>query len=158
MEYVQCRYMVHWSKMHCRQGEATRRKWFKVVKFNIYYFHTFKNVHECWRGNVSKSIDCCSTAMVSWDLSRLRTSHAIMLCGKELVINACMRMEIHLLCICSRGDEPICYRGPLCQLLLSKRAAQFLVILWNLLKTNTIVHQQKQTTNESNNCWSRLNA
>jgi len=34
----------------------------------------------------------------------------------------------------------------------------FLVILWNLLKTKTIVHQQKQTTNESNNCWSRLNA
>ena len=34
----------------------------------------------------------------------------------------------------------------------------FLVILWNLLKTKKIVHQQKQTTNESNNCWSRLNA
>jgi len=138
MEYVQCRYMVHWSKMHYRQ-EATRRKWFKVVKLNIYYFHTFKNVHECWRGNVSKSIDCCSTAMVSW--SRLRTNHAIMLCGKELVINACMRMEIRLLCICSRGDEPICYRGPLCQLLLSKRAAQF------------FSHTMKPVENE-NNCSS----
>ena len=34
----------------------------------------------------------------------------------------------------------------------------FLFILWNLLKTKKIVHQQKQTTNESNNCWSRLNA
>ena len=33
-----------------------------------------------------------------------------------------------------------------------------LVILWNLLKTKKIVHQQKQTTNEINNCWSRLNA
>ena len=34
----------------------------------------------------------------------------------------------------------------------------FLVILWNLLKTKKKFHQQKQTTNESNNCWSRLNA
>ena len=34
----------------------------------------------------------------------------------------------------------------------------FVVILWNLLKTKKIVHQQKQTTNESNNCWSHLNA
>jgi len=33
----------------------------------------------------------------------------------------------------------------------------FLAILWNLLKTKKIVLQQKQTTNESNNCWSRLN-
>jgi len=49
-----------------------------------------------------------------------------------------------------RGDEPICYRGPLYQLPLSKRAVQLLVILWNLLKTKKSVHQQKQTTNESN--------
>ena len=34
----------------------------------------------------------------------------------------------------------------------------FLVILWNLLKTKKNFHQRKQTTNESNNCWSRLNA
>jgi len=38
---------------------------------------------------VSKAIDRCSTAVVSRDLSRLRTSRAIMLCGKELV-DACM--------------------------------------------------------------------
>jgi len=35
---------------------------------------------------------------------------------------------------------------------------KFLVILWNVLKTKKSVHQQKQTTNESNNCLSRLNA
>jgi len=47
---------------------------------------------------------------------------------------------------------------PLCQLPLSKRPHNFLVILWNLLKTKKIINQQKQTTNESNNCWSHLNA
>ena len=36
--------------------------------------------------------------MVSRGLSRLRTRHVIMLCGKELV-NACMRTEMRLLCI-----------------------------------------------------------
>jgi len=85
--------------MLCRQGQATRRKWFKVVKLYIYYCHTFKNISECWRGNASKAVDRCSTAMVSRYLSRLRTSRAIMLCGKELVVNARMRTELCLLCI-----------------------------------------------------------
>jgi len=80
--------------MYCRQGQATRRTWFKVVKLNIYCFHTFKNIRVCWRGNASKAIDRCSTVVVSCDLSRLRTSRAIMLCGKELAVNACMRTEI----------------------------------------------------------------
>jgi len=31
MEYVQCGYTANWSKMRCRQGQTTRRKWFKVV-------------------------------------------------------------------------------------------------------------------------------
>jgi len=37
--------------------------------------------------------------MVSRDLSRLRTSRATMLCGKELVVNACMGMGILLVCV-----------------------------------------------------------
>jgi len=36
--------------------------------------------------------------MVSRDLSRLRTSRAIMLCGKELAVSACVKTEIRLLC------------------------------------------------------------
>ena len=32
--------------------------------------------------------------MVSRDLNRLRTSPVIRLCGKELAVNACVRMEI----------------------------------------------------------------
>jgi len=79
--------------MHCRQGKATRRKWFKVVKLNIYYCHIFKNISECWRGNASKAIDHCNIAIVSRDLSRLRNSCATMLCGKELV-NTCVRAEM----------------------------------------------------------------
>jgi len=84
--------------MYCRQGQATRRKWFKAVNLNIYCFHTFKNILECYRGNASKSIDRCSTAMVSRDLTRLRISRAIMLCRKELAVNACVRTEIRFLC------------------------------------------------------------
>jgi len=34
----------------------------------------------------------------------------------------------------------------------------FLVILWNLLKTKKKFHQQKQTTKKVQVCWSRLNA
>jgi len=73
-----------------QQSQATRRKW----KLNIYCFHTFKNIRVCCRGNASKAIDRCSTAMVSRDLSRLGISRAIMLCGNELAVNACMRTEI----------------------------------------------------------------
>ena len=51
------------------------------------------------------------------------------------IVKTWSAIEILLLCITlkrkvsiyifqSRGDEPICYRGPLCQLPLSKRAAQ----------------------------------
>jgi len=57
-----------------------------------------------------------------------------------------------------RGDEPICYRGPLCQLLLSKRAAQVFSHTMKPVKNEKIVYQQKQITDESNNCWSNLNA
>jgi len=85
--------------MRCRLGQATRRKWFKFVTLNIYCFYTFRNIRECQRGNASKAIDRCSTAIVSRDLSRLRTSRTIMLCGKELIVNSCMRTEMHLLCI-----------------------------------------------------------
>jgi len=98
MSYVQCGYMVNWSKMRCRQGQATRRKRFKFVTLNIYCFYTFKNIRECQRGNAPKAIDRCSTAIASRDLSRLRTSRAIMLCGKELV-NAWIRTEMHLFCV-----------------------------------------------------------
>ena len=47
---------------------------------------------------VKSFIDLCSTAIVSRDLSWLRTSRAIMLGGKELAVDACMRTEIRLLC------------------------------------------------------------
>jgi len=33
--------------MYSRHGHATRRKWLKVVKLNIYCFHTFKHISEC---------------------------------------------------------------------------------------------------------------
>ena len=65
--------------MRCRQGKATRRKRFKFVTLKIYSFHTFKDIHECQRGNASKAIDHCNIAIVSRDLSRLRTSREIML-------------------------------------------------------------------------------
>jgi len=39
---VESGYMVNWSKMRCRQGQATRRNRFKFVTLNIYYFCTFK--------------------------------------------------------------------------------------------------------------------
>ena len=89
--------------MRCRQGHATRGKWFLVVTINIYCFHTFKNIRECYRGNASKSVDRCSIAIVSRDLSRLRTSHAIMLYRKELAVNACMGTEIRLFYIVAIG-------------------------------------------------------
>ena len=83
--------------MRCRQGKATRRKRFKFVTLNIYCFYTFKNICECQRGNASKAIDHCNIAIVSRDLSRLRTSGDITLCGKELVTK-CVRAEMHLFC------------------------------------------------------------
>jgi len=94
---VQSGYMVNWSKMRCRQGKATRRKWFKFVALNIYWFYTFKNIREFQRGNASKALDHCNIAIVPRDLSRLRTSRAIMVYGKELV-NTCVRVEMHLFC------------------------------------------------------------
>jgi len=39
--------MKNWSKMYCRKGQATRRKWFRVIKLYIYCFHTFKNICVC---------------------------------------------------------------------------------------------------------------
>jgi len=60
-------------------------------------FYTFKNIRDCQRGNASKAIDYCNIAVVSRDLSRWRTSRAIMLCGKELV-NTFVRAEMHLIC------------------------------------------------------------
>jgi len=43
---VQSGYMVNWSKMCCRQGQATRRKRFKFATTNIYCFYTFVNAKE----------------------------------------------------------------------------------------------------------------
>jgi len=83
--------------MHCKQGKATRRKWFKFVTLNMYCFYTLKKIRECQRGNVSKAIDHCNIAIVSRDLNRLITSYAIMLCGKELV-NTYVRVEMDLFC------------------------------------------------------------
>jgi len=43
------------------------------------------------------------------------------------VISVCYTTRVHSTeetLLVTRGDEPICYRGPLCQLPLSKRAAQ----------------------------------
>ena len=81
--------------MRCRQGKATRRKRFKFVTLSIYCVYTFKNIRECQRRNASKAIDNCNIAIVSQDLSRLRTSHVIILCGNELV-NTCVRAEMDL--------------------------------------------------------------
>jgi len=81
------------------KAKPPEEKGFKVVKLNICCFHTFINIRECWRGNTSKAIDHFSTAMVSRDLSRLRIIRAMMLCGKELAVNACMGTEMCLLCI-----------------------------------------------------------
>jgi len=83
--------------MRCRQGKATRRKLFKFVTLNIFCFYTFKNIRESQRGNASKAIDHCNIAIVSGDLSRLRTSRAITLCGKGLV-TICVRAEMDLFC------------------------------------------------------------
>jgi len=48
--------------------------------------------------------------------------------------------------------------GSLCQLPLSKRAAQLFSHTMKLVKNEKIVNQQKQITNDSNTCWSHLNA
>ena len=88
--------------MRCRRGQATKRKRFEFVTLNIYCFYTFKNIRECQRGNAPRAIDRCSTAVVSRGLSRLRTSCAVMLCGKELV-NPCTRTEMHLFCVYRLG-------------------------------------------------------
>ena len=63
----------------------------------MYCFYTFKNIRDCQRGNASKAIDHCNIAIVSRDLSRLRTSRAILLCGKELV-NTFVGAEMRLFC------------------------------------------------------------
>ena len=57
------------------------------------------------------------------------------------------RLALWLVAI--RGDESICYRGSLCKLPLSKRAAQLFSHTMKPVKMKKIVHQQKQTTNES---------
>ena len=43
--------------------------------------------------------------MVSWDLSRLRTSRAIMLCGKELAVNACWERKFAFLCLQTTASQ-----------------------------------------------------
>ena len=53
-------------------------------------------------------------------------------------------------CLYSKGDEPICSPGPLCQLPLSRRAAQLFSHNVKPVKNEKIIHQQKRTTNESN--------
>ena len=62
----------------------------------MYCVYTFKNIRDCQRGNASKALDHCNIAIVSRDLSRLKTSRAIMLCGKELV-NTFVGKEIGML-------------------------------------------------------------
>ena len=72
--------MVNWRKMRCRQGQASRTKRFKFVKLNIYCFYTFKNIRECRRGNASKAIDRCNTAIVLRDLKQVENqsrNHAL---------------------------------------------------------------------------------
>jgi len=95
---VQSGYMVNWSKICCLQWQATRRKRFKFVTLNIYCFYTFENIRECQRGNASKAVDHCNIAIVSRDLSWLRTSRAIMPCGNELADTG-VRTEMHLFCM-----------------------------------------------------------
>jgi len=58
-------------------------------------FHTFQNIRECWRGNVSKFINWCRTVMLSRDLSSLTTGRAIIVEKNSLSsVNACMGTEI----------------------------------------------------------------
>jgi len=123
--------MVNWSKMRCKQGKATRRKRFKFVTLNIYCFYTFKNIRECQRGNASKTIDHCNIAVVSRGLSRLRTSRAIMLCGKELV-NTCVRGEMDLFC----RHPTTSYTGLIDQ------------FLWTHQKPNDVIHSR-----DTYCCW-----
>jgi len=49
--------------------------------------------------------------MVSRDLRRLRISRAIMLCGKELAVNACMGTEILLICVYGLRHPTTSYTG-----------------------------------------------
>jgi len=58
----------------------------------------------------------------------------------------------------SRGDEPICFRGSLCELPLRKRVAQLFSHTMKPVKNEKKFHQQKQTTKKVQVCWSRLNA
>ena len=35
------------AKCVAGKGQAIRRKWFKVVRLNIYCFHILRNIREC---------------------------------------------------------------------------------------------------------------
>ena len=35
------------AKCGAGKGQAIRRKWFKVVRLNIYGFHILRNIREC---------------------------------------------------------------------------------------------------------------
>jgi len=49
--------MVNWSKMCCRQGQATRRKTVEVCHINKHLLFLYiQNNRECQRGNASKAI------------------------------------------------------------------------------------------------------
>ena len=63
----------------------------------MYCFYAFKIIRYCQKGNASKAIDHRNIAIVSRYLCRLKTSRAIMLCGKELV-NIFVGAEMHLFC------------------------------------------------------------
>jgi len=58
----------------------------------------------------------------------------------------------------TRGDEHFGFAGHFVSYRWVSGPHNVLVILWNLLKTKKNVHQQKQTGNEVQDCWSRLNA
>ena len=135
---MQSGYMVTWSKMRCRQGKATRRKRFKFVTLKIYCFYTFKNIRECQRGNASKAIDHCNIALVSRDLSRLRTS----------VCQSCFAEKNSLIHAWER--KCICFVG-IPQLRTLVWWDQF---LWTQQKPNDIIHSRDTSWFDTFHCSS----
>ena len=94
----------------------------------------------CQRGNASKAVDRFSTAMVSRDLSRLRTSRTIMLCGKELAVNACWLLRTEIRHSVSTGYSiPLLHTLVWCdQILWTSRQCNISVLITSQLRVKLI--------------------
>ena len=67
-------------------------------QINHLLFSYIKKYSWMLKRNCVKVVNWCRTVMVSRVWNGLRTSRPIWHCGKEFVVNACVRMEIHLKC------------------------------------------------------------